>query len=127
MIEEITNDINVTECCFYNNGKCNNPNGMACNCCNNIICYFKELKRLEAKNTKLKEEIKALEKKKNKRITFLKQMVKKLNHEKACAWGMLVPIPYSYYDVYLWGEKAFGKEYVEKVRKVESEEGNEIW
>lgn len=69
-----------------------------------------------------KEEIKALEKKKNKRITFLKQMVKKLNHEKACAWGMLVPIPYSYYDVYLWGEKAFRKEYVEKVRKAESEE-----
>ena len=75
-------------------------------------CYYKQLQ-------KSKEEIKALEKKKNKRSTSLKQMVKKLNHDKACAWGMLVPIPYSHYDVHLWGEEAFGKEYVEKARKAE--------
>ena len=48
MTEEIIIDgVNVSECCFYNNSKCDNPNGMACNCINNAVCYFKELKRLE--------------------------------------------------------------------------------
>lgn len=52
MSEGIINDVNVSECCFYNNGKCNNPNGMACNCINNAVGYFKELKRLQAENEK---------------------------------------------------------------------------
>lgn len=52
----IIDGINVSECCFYNNSKCNNPNGMACNCINNAVCYFKELKRLEQENKELKEE-----------------------------------------------------------------------
>ncbi len=47
-------EIDVSNCAFYNNGKCNNPNGMACNCRNNAICYYKELKRLEAQNRELK-------------------------------------------------------------------------
>lgn len=47
MNKPIINGIDVSECCFYNNGKCNNPNGMACNCINNAVCYFKELKRLQ--------------------------------------------------------------------------------
>ena len=48
MTEEIIIDgVNVSGCCFYNDGKCSNPNGMACNCINNAVCYFKELKRLE--------------------------------------------------------------------------------
>ena len=51
MTEEIIIDgVNVSECCFYNNSKCDNPNGMACNCINNTVCYFKELKRLEQEN-----------------------------------------------------------------------------
>lgn len=48
------NGIDVSECCFYNNGKCDNPNGMACNCINNAVCYFKELKRLREENEGLK-------------------------------------------------------------------------
>lgn len=55
MTEEIINGIDVSECCFYNNGKCDNPNGMACNCINNAICYFKELKRLEQENKELRK------------------------------------------------------------------------
>jgi hypothetical protein len=47
--------VDVSECCFYNGGKCDNPNGMACNCINNAVCYFKELRRLEQENKKLKE------------------------------------------------------------------------
>lgn len=47
--------IDGTGCVFYNNGKCNNPNGMACNCINNAVCYFKELRRLEQENRKLLE------------------------------------------------------------------------
>lgn len=55
MTEEIKIDgIDVSECCFYNNGKCDNPNGMACNCINNAVCYFKELKHLEQENKELK-------------------------------------------------------------------------
>lgn len=54
MTEEVINGVNVAECSFYDNGKCNNPNGMACNCCNNAICYFKELKKLETENAMLK-------------------------------------------------------------------------
>lgn len=45
--------IDVSKCAFYNNGKCNNPNGMACNCCNNAYCYYKELQQLKAENEKL--------------------------------------------------------------------------
>ena len=47
------NGIDVSECCFYNNGKCDNPNGMACNCINNAVCYFKELKRTRQINSEL--------------------------------------------------------------------------
>jgi FtsZ-binding cell division protein ZapB len=47
------NGIDVSECCFYNNGKCDNPNGMACNCINNAICYFKELKSTRQINSEL--------------------------------------------------------------------------
>lgn len=47
--------IDCTKCAFYNNGKCDNPNGMSCNCINNAICYYKELKRLEQENAELKE------------------------------------------------------------------------
>lgn len=43
-------------CAFYDNGKCENPNGMSCNCINNAVCYYKELKRLEQENTDLKAE-----------------------------------------------------------------------
>ena len=50
------NGIDVSECCFYNNGKCDNPNGMACKCINNAVCYFKQLKLLEQENERLKEE-----------------------------------------------------------------------
>lgn len=57
MTEKIINGIDVSECCFYNNGKCDNPNGMACNCINNAVCYFKELKRLEQENKDLKKQI----------------------------------------------------------------------
>lgn len=55
--EIIIDGVNVAGCCFYNNGKCDNPNGMACNCINNAVCYFKELKHLEQENERLKEEI----------------------------------------------------------------------
>jgi len=117
--EIIINDINVCDCNAYKDGHCKNETSIMFteyNLCSNFPnCYYKQLQ-------KSKEEIKALEKKKNKRITSLKQMIKKLNHEKACAWGMLVPVPYSHYNVHLWGEKAFGKEYVEKARKAESEQ-----
>ena len=51
--EPIINGIDVSECCFYNNGKCDNPNGMACNCINNAVCYFKELKRTRQINSEL--------------------------------------------------------------------------
>ena len=63
MSEEIIIDgVDVAECCFYNNGKCNNPNGMACNCINNTVCYFKEFKRLQAENKRLKDAIKSINK-----------------------------------------------------------------
>ena len=39
------NEIDVSKCAFYNNGKCDNPNGMACNCCNNVVCYYKQLQQ----------------------------------------------------------------------------------
>lgn len=58
MTEEIIiNCVDVSECCFYNNGKCDNPNGMACNCINNAVCYFKELKRLEQERDELKKTV----------------------------------------------------------------------
>ncbi len=50
----IIDGVDVSKCCFYNSGKCDNPNGMACNCINNAVCYFKELKRLEQENEELK-------------------------------------------------------------------------
>lgn len=52
-------EIDVSGCAFYNNGKCNNPNGMACNCCNNAYCYYKELQQLKAENDELKKQIKS--------------------------------------------------------------------
>ena len=58
MNENIIADINVTDCAFYNNGKCNNPNGMSCNCANTASCYFKELNCLEQENKDLKERLK---------------------------------------------------------------------
>jgi len=61
MNEEIIIDgVNISECCFYNNGKCDNPNGMACNCVNNAVCYFKELIRLEQENKELNFKINQL-------------------------------------------------------------------
>lgn len=62
MSETIINGIDVSECYFYNSGKCDNPNGMACNCINNAVCYFKELKHLQEENKKLKEENEQLKK-----------------------------------------------------------------
>lgn len=59
--EIIIDGIDVSECCFYNNGKCNNPNGMACNCINNAVCYFKELKRLQEENEELKARLQTLD------------------------------------------------------------------
>lgn len=53
--------IDVSKCAFYNDGKCDNPNGMACNCCNNAYCYYKELQQLKAENEELKENIKLQE------------------------------------------------------------------
>lgn len=56
MTEEVIIDgVDVSECCFYNNSKCDNPNGMACNCINNAVCYFKELKRLEQERDEWKK------------------------------------------------------------------------
>ena len=90
---------------------------------NKIRCA--EEKRKEAENRLrnveclYKQEIKALEKKKNRRITFLKQMVKKLNREKMSSWGQIKPIPYQGYDVRLWGADAFGKDYANGIEKIE--------
>jgi hypothetical protein len=62
LMEEIIIDgIDVSECCFYHNSKCDNPNGMACNCINNAVCYFKELKRLEQENKRLKFKLDTVE------------------------------------------------------------------
>lgn len=46
----------MQQCVFYSNGKCNNPNCAACNCCNNVDCYYKQLQQLKAKNENLKQE-----------------------------------------------------------------------
>lgn len=41
----IIDGIKVSECCFFNNGKCSNPNICTCNCSNVYYCYFKEYQR----------------------------------------------------------------------------------
>lgn len=50
-------EIDVSKCTFYNDGKCNNPNGMACNCCNNAYCYYKQLQQLKQENEELKNKL----------------------------------------------------------------------
>ena len=41
-------EIDVSKCAFYySNGKCNNPNGTACNCSNTAYCYYKHLQQLK--------------------------------------------------------------------------------
>ena len=43
--EIIIDGIKVSECCFFDNGKCRNPNICTCNCSNVYYCYFKEYQR----------------------------------------------------------------------------------
>ena len=56
----IIDDVDVSGCTYYSDGKCTNSHMIQSNCKNVAVCYYKEYKAKEQECEELKEENKKL-------------------------------------------------------------------